>query len=143
MLKRDLIGGLIFSICFLICSCKDDFYNLYGKYNFVNETDYTITYNMGAQTYTIPPKSTTVFEEKTRGEGSGKSEPSNFRAPFTRTEVVTIKFNNQKCLLNVKEEDVHSIRNINNYTATRIDKHSFQFKFTFTEADYTRAIACP
>ena len=143
MLKHYLIPGLIFSLTLVISSCKDDFYNQYGQYYFVNETDYHITYNSGLEAFNIPPKSTTVFEEKTKGEGKKISEVSNFKDPFIRNEVVTIKFNNVKCLLNVKKEDAHSVRNINSYTAKRIDDYRFQFTFTFTEADYNRAVNCP
>ncbi|WP_316851672.1 hypothetical protein [Pedobacter agri] len=144
MLKRYLIIGLIISITSMSEGCiKDDFYDQYGQYQFINETNYNITYNTGLESFNLLPKSTTTFEEKSRGAGK-KAEESNYSSPFRHySGDLVIKFNNQRCLVNIKEEDVHSIRNIKNYTAERVNDVTYKFTYTFTEADYNLAVNCP
>ena len=56
---------------------------------------------------------------------------------------IIIKFNDVKCLINVKENDRNSIRDIKNFVAERINNNTYKFTYTFTEADYNRASTCP
>ncbi|WP_421945206.1 hypothetical protein [Pedobacter sp.] len=143
-LKSYLIIGLIISINSILGGCvRDNFYDQYGQYQFINETNYNITYNTGLEDFNILPKSTIIFEEKYRGEGK-KPEASNYNSPFKYySSDLVIKFNSLKCLVNVKYDDVHSIRNIKNYTAERVNDVTYKFTYTFTEADYNRAVNCP
>ena len=142
-LKHYLIIGLIISLISIISSCKDDFYDQYGEFYFVNNTAYIIKYNAGLERFDIPPKSTTIFKEKYRGEGK-KALPSNYNSPLRHYgNEINIKFNNVKCLINVKENDINSIRDIKNFVTEKIGENHFKFTYTFTEADYNRAVACP
>ena len=142
-LKHYLIIGLIISITSLITSCKDDFYDQYGEFYFVNNTEYNIKYNAGLERFDIPAKSTTIFKEKYRGEGK-KALPSNYNSPLRYYgNEINIKFNNVKCLINVKENEINSVRNIKNFIHEKINDNNYKFTYTFTEADYNRAVACP
>ena len=141
-MNRYLIIGLIINVILLFSSCKDDFYDQYGQFYFVNETNYNITYNLWLEKFNVAPKSTTIYEEKTRGEGK-KSETSNFDSPIKYIgSDLKIKFNNVKCLVNIKQEDINSVKEIKNFNAERISNNAFKFTYTFTEADYNRAIIC-
>lgn len=144
MSKHYLIIGLIISIISISGGCvKDNFYDQYGQYQFINETNYNITYNTGLKEFNILPKSTILFEEKSRGEGK-KPEASNYNSPFKYySGDLVIKFNGLKCLVNIKDDDLHSIRNIKHYTAERVNDVTYKFTYTFTEADYNRAVNCP
>lgn len=57
MSKHYLILGLIISIVSILGGCvKDNFYDQYGQYQFINETNYNITYNTGLEEFNILPK---------------------------------------------------------------------------------------
>lgn len=58
-------------------------------------------------------------------------------------EGINIKFNGNRCLSNQVATSEHSPLNIKNYVVENIDKYTYKFTYTFTEADYDRAITCP
>lgn len=143
MLKHYLTIGLIISLVVLLNSCKDDFYEQVGQYYFINETNYAIAYDTGLEKFNIDPKSTTLFQENSRGEGKSATA-LNFSSPFKHFgKELNIKFNNAKCLLNVQENDINSIRNIKNFKAEKLGDNHYKFTYSFTEADYNRAVTCP
>lgn len=143
MLKHYLTIGFIISLIAIIGSCKDDYYDQIGEFYYVNETNYSITYETGLSEFNVAPKSTTVFKEKTRGVGK-EAIASNYNVPRAHYgREFTIKFNNVKCLINVKEFDINSVRNIKNFVAEKIGENNYKFTYTFTEADYNRAVTCP
>jgi len=146
-LKHYLIIGLIINLIILLNSCdSDNAYLKVGEYHFVNETNYTITFPAGHERHNIAPKSTTVFLEKFNVRGKSGAELSDFISPFfsvSTTNILNIKFDNTKCLLDVKTNDFHSIRNIKEFVPLKIGKDSYKFTYTFTEADYNRAVDCP
>ena len=141
--KHYLTIGFIISLTTILVSCRDDFYDQFGEFYYVNETNYSITYETGLSEFNVAPKSTTVFKEKTRGVGK-EAIASNYNVPRAHYgREFTIKFNNVKCLINVKEDDINSVRNIKNFIAERIGENNYRFTYTFTEADYNRAVTCP
>ena len=143
MLKHYLIIGFIISLIAIIGSCKDDYYDQFGEFYFVNETNYNITYEFGIEKFNVAPKSTTIIKEKFRGEGN-EATASNYVSPLSYYgKELHIKFNNMKCLINVKDDDINSVRNIKNFIAKKVGENNYRFTYTFTEADYTRAVTCP
>ena len=143
-LKHYLIIGLIISFCILFNSCERDYRTpVLREFYFVNETNYTITSEAGVGIFNVGPKSTTVFKEERISE---KKKPliSNSESPLKHfSSEINIRFNNVKCLLNVKENDVNSIRDIKNFVAEKVNDNTFKLTYTFTEADYNRAVTCP
>lgn len=143
MLKHYSIIGLIISLIIVSSSCTDGYYPLYGEYYFVNNTNYTITSDAKSGLINVAPNSTAVYKEKLTGEKRW-AEVSNYVSPLKHYSYdVNIKFNSTKCLMKVKEEDVHSIRDIKNYVAEKVNENTYKFTYMFTEADYNRATTCP
>jgi hypothetical protein len=146
-LKRYLIIGLIISMFGTLISCKgEEFFAQTTAYHFVNDTNYNISYDSGLEKYNVTAKSTTVLKQFHRGGGSnGESAPPLYNHPFFEVygKKINIKFNNVKCLLDVKVDDAHSIMDLKNYTVEKIDNFNYKLTYTFTEADYNRAVTCP
>lgn len=141
---RYLCTGLIFSFAILLNSCKDDFYNQFGEYHYINNTNYEITYEANMSRYNVAPKSTTIIKRTIRGVGKKSATVANYEVPTDLySGEPTIKFNNLRCLIKVKADDVNSVRNIKNYVAEKISENNFKFTHTFTDADFNRAVACP
>lgn len=143
---RYLTLGLIISIGILLNSCKDYFFNMVVEYHFVNETNYSISYPVGYEKFNVAPKSTIVIIEQGKGGGKHGVAASDFSSPLSSISalgIFTIKFNQAKCLVDIKPDDEHSVRNIKNFVAEKIAENSYKFTYTFTEADYNRAVQCP
>ena len=141
---RFLITGLIIISTSLI-SCKiirEEV--LFADFVFINNTRYSISYGQGLEKYNLQPQSTIfVSIEK---DGSGKNvKPENYAAPYfyeSRFKLpIIIKINN-RCWEPTELEE-HSPLNINNYTAEKLGERKYKFTYTFTDADYERAVACP
>ena len=143
--KRYLTLGLIISLISIISSCKDYFYNEIGEYQFVNETSYSIVYSIGYEKFNIGPKSKILItQNKKTGGDKGGAKVSDYKSPlYSQTATLNIKFNNLKCLNDVKENDINSVRDIKNFVTEKIGENHFKFTYTFTEADYNRAVNCP
>ncbi len=144
-LKHFLTIGLIISITSILSSCKDEFFSQTASFCFVNETNYNISYDLGLEKFNVSAKSTTVINESYRGGGNGESAPPLYNNPFIEHygKKINVKFNNIKCLIDVKIDDVHSVIDIKNYTVEKIDNFTYKLTYTFTEADYNRAVTCP
>ncbi len=135
--------GIIISLTILINSCGTDRYGQTGEFYFVNETNYHITYPKGFEKYNIAPMSTIKFNES-QFSGKESAEPSDFKSPLVALDgKITISFDQKKCIVNETRGNVHSVMDISNYTAERKEKRTYRFTYTFTEADYNRAITCP
>ena len=149
MLKRYLIIGLIISLFTMFGSCDDGIYRFQkeAEYYFVNETNHVITYPIGYERFNISPKSIIVIKESIYiGSRANGAKASDYISPLSlesSTNKLTIKFDNLKCLIEVKENDVNSVRNIKNFVAETINDNNYKFTYTFTEADYNRATTCP
>lgn len=144
---RYLTLGLITSLLTMFSSCDNNMYRYVrlAEYHFINETNYAITYPIGYEEFNIKPISTTIFRQSVNSGGKGV-QVSDYISPLSSdlpTYKLVIKFDNIKCLTDVKADDVHSIRDIKNFIAEKIGKNSYKFTYTFTEADYNRATTCP
>lgn len=145
-LKHYLTIGLVISLFGILISCKnEEFFTQTASFHFVNQTNYNVSYDSGLEKFNIPAKSTTVTNETYRGGGKGASAPPLYNHPFNEHygKKINIKFNNVKCLIDVKVDDPNSVMNIKNYTVEKIDNYTYKLTYTFTEADYNRAVACP
>lgn len=143
---RYLMLRLTISLIAILCACKDDFFSIVAENHFVNETDYSITYPIGYEKFNVPPKSTTIITERGKGAGKGGIRESDFTSPlfsFSPESQFTIKFDQTRCLTQVKVDDEHSVRNIKNFKTEKIGENHYKFTYTFTEADYNRATICP
>lgn len=56
---------------------------------------------------------------------------------------ITIKFDNNKCLINQTIDSMHRVLDIKNFAAEKVDRFTYNLTYTFTEADYNRATTCP
>lgn len=145
---RYLTLGLIISLLVQLTSCKDPTFQIISEVNLINETNYKVEFPLGYEKYNVTPKSKTAITEIGYGRGKGKNsiQSSNFASPFysiNNMDDFTIKFGQTKCLANIKINDDHSIRDIKNFVVEKIGENHFKFTYTFTEADYNRAVACP
>ena len=149
MWKRYLTLGLIISIIALFYSCdKGDYrYTKKSEFKFINATNYSITYPIGYERFNILPNSSIFFEESIFvGDSKKSAELSDYKSPLEQNSVIqnlTIKFGNTKCLIDVKLLDINSIRNIKNFVAEKLGESNYKFTYTFSEADYNRAVNCP
>ena len=150
---RYFFIGIAISSFFLSASCKKHTqWVQHAEFNYVNQTNYTITFPKGySNTYLkeavnviIKPNTTTVFKV-TFGANKEVTADSyvNNGTPFSFTEIYkVIFFDNTKCL-DLSKLTINNPSDLKNYVAERIDKRTFKFTYTFSEADYNRAITCP
>ena len=143
---RYLILGLIISLFGILTSCKDHFFQINIEIQLINETNYQVTFPIGYEKYNVAPKSRIIITESSKSVGKGGTRASDFKSPFfsiNPNNDFTIKFGPTKCLSNIKIEDLHSIRDIKNFFTETLGENHYKFTYTFTEADYNRAVACP
>ena len=146
-LKHYLTIGLIISFCILFNSCeKFKNYAIGGEFRFVNTTGYNITYDQANfKEYNVLANSTTVIRISQKSSFEIKNAvPSNYRSPFVVSSIdnVIVKFGVNKCLIMQSKDGINNIRDINNFVAEKISTNNFRFTYTFTEADYNRAVTC-
>jgi hypothetical protein len=146
-LASFLMIGLLISFFTLVSSCnKIREYAQFGTFNFVNQTNYTITfYNklspIRYAEYTILPNSVTSIE-KTQ-DAIKDVNSTTYHSPFIGfTPPLIVKFNSVKCL-EITPESEHTPLDIKNYAAEKLGERSYKFTYIFTEADYNRATICP
>jgi len=135
--------GLIISLTLTMNSCAKVAYAQFGKFYFVNNTNHRITYDKGLEAFNVGPNETIIVSQI---QDSGKSViQSSYISPFLLRSngLITIRFDNNKCLIDEKRGDPHSVMDISNYIPEKIDKRTYKFTYTFTEADYNRAVTCP
>lgn len=146
--KRYLMLGLIISFGLILNSCKTQIaYGIKADFRFVNKTGYNITYDQAIfQEFNVSANDITIFSESQKTNGEIKNaNPSDYRSPFIipATDNVTVKFGSNKCLLMQSKEGINNIRDINNFVSEKLGNNYFKFTYTFTEADYNRAVTCP
>jgi len=142
---RFLQLGVIISILFFSNSCKkDNFHEKYPEFYLINETNHLITFDDFPNNYSIQPKSFIKIVENQSVAGD-LNNANNYQSPYLtpNKSLVTIRFNNAKCLLNQMKDNEHSIVNIASFVAEKTSKYDYKFTYTFTEADYNRAVTCP
>jgi len=140
-----LILGLIISLAAILSSCDKDVYGVVTEHHFINQTNHHITYPIGYEKFNVSPQSTTTIRTNTRV--GGKVVETEFHSSplfiLPSSSILTIKFDNSKCLIDVKVDDVHSVRNIKDFSIEKVSENRYKFTYTFTEADYNRAVTCP
>lgn len=131
----------------MISSCGKkiiDYADIEGEFYFVNQTNYTIKVVNMQQEFNVVIGQTNLIKHL---QGGLKTvNPSSYSDPFTygmapNDKKILIKINN-KCE-NVTLNSEHSILNINSYSAEKLGERKYKFTYTFTEADYNRAVTCP
>ena len=140
---RYLQLGSIISLVAILFSCDkigDPVRD--GEFYFINQTNHTITYNNLFEEYNLAPKATILIKQTQ--DVIGKFNVNDYFSPFLmRTkEPIIIKFNADKCLQATMTSE-NSILDIKSYNAEKINKYTYKFTYTFTEADYNRAVTCP
>lgn len=139
-----LLIGLFVSLLPIACTKARIEYLKDVEHVYINETNYTITFPKGTTTITIKPHETIAFKLR---DGSNKNVDENSYNqtpnPFDFIEQYKIiKFDDLKCL-DLSKLEVNNPAYLRYYKAERLGKRSYRFTFTFTEADYNRAITCP
>lgn len=136
----------VFSILTLSFSCKKIVeYVQYGEFYFINETDHAIVYDLPVRGFNVDARSKIIIKQTQQG-AKKESNVETYENPILYTigdiDFITIRFDNKRCLKLTKESE-HSPLNNKNYIAEKIDAKSYKFTYTFTEADYERAVSCP
>jgi hypothetical protein len=146
-LMRFLTLGLVFNII-LISSCSKKFVNPArdADFHFINMTDKNISYEVGLEKFNLKPSETITIGQSQDDSGLELS-PSSYSNPFRelmtpQDKDIIIKFNVNKCWTTAVGTD-HSPLDIKNYTSEKLGERKYKFTYTFTEADYNRAITCP
>ena len=133
----------VFSLSILGFSCKKAHLQI-AQFYYVNDTDYTIRLINQSKKHIFLPRQTTIINQDQAGDG--KVNTDDFKDPFTNDiniEGKELIFQlEDKCLTHTVNSE-HSIINLKNYVAERVNKITYKFTYTFTEADYNRAVACP
>jgi len=88
-------------------------------------------------------QSTTIVKE-TQDAGGEVVTAEGYRRPFIESRgSIILKFDQDKCIIDHPLDSPNSIINLKNYVAEKIGDRTYKFTYTFTEADYNRAVACP
>jgi len=148
MLKHYLIIGLIISLLTLFNSCSTtNMYALGAEFKIVNKTNYNITFEEPLlQEYNVLANGTKVFTVTQRtGTRIKRALPSDYFSQFSLPgrDMLLVKFNGNMCLSMKGKEGINNIRDINSFVAEKLGNVNYKFTYTFTEADYNRAVACP
>lgn len=133
--------GIIFSILLTNASCNKEYFGI-GHFYFVNETDHFITYENLLEEYNLAPHQTILIKQTQ--DANGRANLDDYISPLVmRTkDPINIKFDANKCAKITKESD-HSVLNLKSFIAEKLDKFTYKFTYTYTEADYNRAVTCP
>ena len=147
-LMRYLQLGIVISLVGFIISCNkttNPGYDL--EVYFVNQTNYNITYGQGFGEFNVKAKSTILIKQSRDGISPVltndtflspllvKSRP--FINPFF------VYFDLNKCLIQTRTTE-NGVFNADSYKQLeKIGKITYKLTFTFTEADYNRAVNCP
>ena len=139
---RFLVLGIIISLPLFINSCQKINYGQFAEFHFVNKTNHAITYNEGFEKYNVAAMSTTIVKES---QSAGKNVTAEgYHRPFIDSRgSIILKFDQDKCIIDHPLDSPNSIINLKNYVAEKIGDRTYKFTYTFTEADYNRAVACP
>lgn len=139
-----LLGLIMIGVIISLSACdKAIDWEKYGEFYLVNKTSYKIAIIDPQSKFEIAPFET--FHLKQVQPSKKQVLPEEYEDPITqeigpRLEVI-VKIGD-KCSIQTKNS-TNSIINIKNYVAERINKTTYKFTYTFTEADYHRAVACP
>ena len=137
---RFLVLG-VFSLFFFGFSCNKIEHEQFGKFIYINSTNHTINFfTPHFNSFKLLGLKTHLIEEvQVAGKKIGFE---TFRTPFTNSNSLVLVFDGNKCLTMTNSSD-NSLLNMSNYSAEKIDDMTYRFTYTFTEADYNRAVTCP
>jgi hypothetical protein len=147
-LMRYLQLGIVISLFNLTISCNkttNPGYDL--EVYFVNQTNYNITYGQGFGEFNVKAKSTIIIKQSRDGIKPVLTNDSflspllvNSR-PFTNPFFIYFDLN--KCLVQTRTTE-NSVFNVDSYKQLeKIGENTYKLTYTFTEADYNRAVICP
>ena len=135
--------GLIFSLLTSGSCNKISEWGQEGEFYFVNKTTHKIAIIEQRLNLEIEPLQTYYLSQIQPSQKVVR--PEDYQHPLSEgigtSLEVTIHIGD-KCLKQVKS-DVNSILNIKSYTAEKLGERKYKFTYTFTDADYERAVACP
>ena len=131
----------VFSLFFFGFSCNKIEREQFGKFIYINSTSHTINFfTPHVNSFKLLGLKTHLIEQvQVAGKKIGFE---TFRTPFTNSNSLVLVFDGNKCLTITNSSD-HSMLNMSNYTEEKIDDMTYRFTYTFTEADYQRAVTCP
>ncbi len=138
-----LLGAI--NIILLGFSCKKRTeYIQEAEFYFINNTTHNIELLQPYFKFMVLPNQTNIILEEQVGDG--KVDKEDFRNLFTNNVKITdtlLSFKiGDRCLMQTKNSE-HSIMNLKNYVAEKRDNITYKFTYTFTDADYERAVICP
>ncbi|RZK37716.1 MAG: hypothetical protein EOO90_24550 [Pedobacter sp.] len=140
MWMRFLVLGA-FSLFFVGFSCKHKGFERDGEYVYINSTNHAISFfTPHFNSFSLLGRETHVIQlHLPAGKTIG---PETFVTPFNNNNTLILQFDGNKCLTMTNTSE-NSILNMYHYTAEKISSRAYKFTYTFTEADYNRATACP
>ena len=143
-IRYFFIGIVINLLLTISCGRKFTDWLQHAEFEYVNQTNYTITFPKGQVNVVVKPNTTTIFK-MTFGANeivTADSFPNN-GSPFGFTDTYkSIFFDNIKCL-DLSTLTINNPSDKKNYVAERLDGRTYKLTYTFTEADYKRAVTCP
>ena len=135
---RYLIIGISISFITLFFSCEQESDCwVVGEFVFENKTAYTIETPRGI----IQPSNKLTI--KNEGLGPCEVNEKSYISPFNGG--ITITFNKTKCLPfkgGAKAAEGEGPVGIKNYKSSKVANLHYRFEYTFSEADYEKAIEC-
>lgn len=134
-----------FSLILFGFSCKKSEYRHKFEFYLINQTNHLIKLDYPSYQFTIEPGKTFVIKDEQDGGKASTAEPYlNNPIPNLLNigeRKVMIKIGN-KCFVSTDNSE-HSLINMKSYVGEKLGERWFKFTYTFTEADYERATACP
>ncbi|RZJ75283.1 MAG: hypothetical protein EOO45_06110 [Flavobacterium sp.] len=150
VLTRYLTIGLISFLLGSVAACnKKTDQAMEGEFYFINNTSRQISFSAGFEKYNLAPNErSTVFKVSDISDKSISED--SFYVPFLKeesyklpNEPIIINFGNNRCLIVHDMLGNRNPLNIKSYSSERLAERKFKFTYTFTEADYSAAPACP
>lgn len=140
MWMRFLMLGA-FSLLFFGFSCAKIEREQFAEFIYINTTNHIISF------VTPTGNSFNLLSMKKHQINENQPAPKRigfetYRTPYVNSNSIVLKFNGDKCLTMTNSSE-NSILNISHYSAVKIDEKTYRFTYTFTEADYNRAVTCP
>lgn len=120
----------------------------HANYLLINQTQHDITFIPESSANNLAANKT-LEKSITTDAGNYNETPKSYFSLFGDNAAIKglglkfiIKFNSNKCWQPPYEGE-HSPLDINSYVAEKIRDNNYKFTYTFTEADYNRAVTCP
>ena len=138
-----VLGG--FSLILFGFSCKKSEYVHNLEYYFDNKTNHLIKLDYPSYKFTIEPAKTFVLKESFDGPKTSTAESylSNpIPSLINRKQAEVVIRIGDKCFISTDNSE-HSLINMKSYVGEKLGERKYKFTYTFTDADYERAVVCP